>query len=37
VAPPIGSREDARRTADVAASYVQESLAVLTNAPDLLR
>ncbi len=37
VAPPIGSREDARRTADVAASYVQESLAVLANAPDLLR
>jgi guanidinobutyrase len=37
VAPTIGSRDDARRTADVAASYVQESLAALANAPDLLR
>jgi guanidinobutyrase len=37
VAPPIGSREDAQRTADVAASYVQESLAALANAPDILR
>jgi agmatinase len=36
VAPSVGSREDARRTADVAASYVQESLAALANAPDLL-
>jgi guanidinobutyrase len=37
VAPSVGSREDAERTADVAASYVQESLAALANAPDLLR
>ena len=35
VAPSVGSREDALRTADVAASYVQESLAALAGAPDL--
>jgi agmatinase len=36
VAPSVGSREDAQRTADVAASYVQESLAALASAPELL-
>jgi agmatinase len=36
VAPPIGSPEDARRTADVAASYMRESLAVLAGAPELV-
>jgi agmatinase len=35
VAPPIGSPEDARATADVAASYMRESLAVLAAAPEL--
>jgi agmatinase len=36
VAPPIGSADDARRTAEVAASYMRESLAVLAGAPDLV-
>jgi guanidinobutyrase len=31
VAPPIGSAEDARRTADVAASYMRASLAALAS------
>jgi agmatinase len=35
VAPSVGSHEDAERTADVAASYVQESLAALANASEL--
>ena len=35
VAPPIGSPDDARLTADVAASYMRESLAVLAAAPEL--
>ncbi|HVZ88131.1 MAG TPA: arginase family protein [Polyangia bacterium] len=35
VAPPIGSADDARRTAEVAASYMRASLSVLANAPDL--
>ena len=35
VAPPIGSPEDARLTADVAATYMRESLAVLAGAPEL--
>ncbi|HVZ87555.1 MAG TPA: arginase family protein [Polyangia bacterium] len=36
VAPPIGSAEDAQRTADLAASYMLASLAALTGAPDLV-
>ena len=36
VAPSIGSAEDARRTSDVAASYMRASLAVLADAPDLI-
>ncbi len=35
VAPPIGSPDDARLTADVAAAYMRESLAVLAGAPEL--
>ncbi len=35
VAPSIGSRDDARRTTDVAAGYMLETLAALTNAPEL--
>jgi guanidinobutyrase len=35
VAPPIGSADDARRTADVAARYMLESLAALADAPNL--
>ena len=35
VAPPIGSPDDARATADVAASYMRESLAALAGAPEL--
>lgn len=35
VAPPIGSPEDARLTADVAATYMRESLAALAGAPEL--
>jgi arginase family enzyme len=36
VAPSIGSAEDARRTSDVAASYMRASLAVLADAPALI-
>jgi arginase family enzyme len=36
VAPTIGSADDARRTSDVAASYMRASLAVLADAPDLM-
>jgi arginase family enzyme len=36
VAPPIGSVEDARRTADVAAGYMLSSLAALADVPELL-
>jgi arginase family enzyme len=36
VAPPIGSAEDARRTTDVAATYMLASLAALADAPELL-
>jgi guanidinobutyrase len=36
VAPSIGSADDARRTSDVAASYMRASLAVLADAPDLI-
>jgi arginase family enzyme len=35
VAPPIGSTEDARRTAEVAAGYMLQSLAALADAPNL--
>jgi agmatinase len=35
VAPSIGSREEARRTTDVAAGYMLETLAAMTNAPEL--
>ncbi len=35
VAPPIGSAEDARRTAEVAASYMLASLSALAEAPAL--
>ena len=33
VAPPIGPADDARRTAEVAAGYMLESLAALADAP----
>ncbi len=36
VAPPVGSPEDARATADVAATYMRESLAALAGAPELV-
>jgi guanidinobutyrase len=36
VAPSIGSADDARRTSNVAASYMRASLAVLADAPDLI-
>ena len=36
VAPPIGGAEDARRTAEVGAWYMVESLAALAGAPELL-
>jgi len=36
VAPSIGSADDARRTGEVAASYMRASLAVLADAPDLI-
>ena len=36
VAPSIGSADDARRTSDVAASYMRASLAVLADAPELI-
>ena len=36
VAPSIGSADDARRTGDVAASYMRASLAVLADAPTLI-
>ena len=36
VAPPIGSPEDARRTAEVGAGYLLSSLAALAGAPELL-
>ena len=36
VAPSIGSADDARRTSDVAASYMRASLAVLADAPTLI-
>jgi agmatinase len=35
VAPPIGAADDARRTAQVGAGYMLESLATLADAPDL--
>ncbi len=35
VAPPIGDAADARRTAEVAAGYMLESLAALADAPTL--
>ena len=35
VAPSIGSHEDARRTADVAAGYMLDTLAVMTDAAEL--
>jgi arginase family enzyme len=35
VAPPIGSPEDARRTTEVAAWYMLDSLAALAGAPEL--
>ncbi len=36
VAPSIGSADDARRTSDVAASYMRASLATLADAPELI-
>jgi agmatinase len=36
VAPPIGGAEDARRTAEVGAWYMLESLSALAGAPELL-
>jgi guanidinobutyrase len=36
VAPSIGSADDARRTSEVAASYMRASLAVLADAPALI-
>jgi guanidinobutyrase len=36
VAPPIGSAEDARRTTEIGARYMLDSLAALTGAPELL-
>jgi agmatinase len=36
VAPSIGSPDDARRTADVAAGYMLDTLAAMTDAPSLL-
>jgi agmatinase len=35
VAPPIGGADDARRTAEVAACYMLESLAAMTGVPEL--
>jgi len=35
VAPPVGSPEDARATADIAATYMRDSLAALAGAPEL--
>jgi len=35
VAPSIGGPEDARRTTDVAAGYMLETLAAMTNAAEL--
>jgi arginase family enzyme len=35
VAPPVGSPADARATAEIAASYMRESLAALAGAPEL--
>jgi agmatinase len=35
VAPSIGSAEDARRTTEVAAGYMLDTLAAMTGAPDL--
>jgi agmatinase len=35
VAPSIGSPDDARRTTDVAARYMLDTLAAMTDAPDL--
>jgi len=35
VAPSIGSPDDARRTTDVAARYMIDTLAAMTDAPDL--
>ena len=35
VAPPIGGADDARRTAEVGACYMLESLAALAGAPEL--
>jgi agmatinase len=37
VAPSIGSPDDARRTADVAAGYMLDTLAAMTDALDLRR
>jgi agmatinase len=37
VAPSIGSADDARRTADVAAGYMLDTLAAMADAPDLRR
>jgi agmatinase len=36
VAPPVGSPDDARRTAEVAARYMRASLAALAGAPELV-
>jgi agmatinase len=36
VAPPIGSADDARRTAEVGARYMRASLAALAGAPELV-
>jgi guanidinobutyrase len=35
VAPSIGSQDDARRTTDVAAGYMLDTLAAMANAPEL--
>ena len=36
VAPPVGSPDDAHRTAEVGARYMRASLAALAGAPDLV-
>jgi len=36
VAPSIGSHDDARRTTDVAAGYMLQTLAAMTGTPELL-
>ncbi len=35
VAPSIGSSDDARRTTEVAAGYMLDTLAAMTNSPEL--